>query len=280
MKIRLGVFTFTFALIGSGCAGGGELETGTTSPDKGTLLAGFREEDGRSFAIYQAPEGMLLVQQKTPAFSLPLVTPEMMSERLPSEIFSELTGEDPPAALLDVERKFAIERAPVLERAGVTDEELKQSPETAIQGATAETPVYTRSHDPDVDWFNQHFCNSADIKAGFVPAASGTSFKLAPSRVTADKLVTRTASWGYVAGFNIGSSGNIITKTSIDGRWGLSQTTLPRMVDTDVWFAGWEEVCGAFGLGCFRIPMQRTFTQGIAGFSPGEVGATCVLMMK
>jgi hypothetical protein len=280
MKMQLGRFILAFAFIGTGCAGSGDFETGTTSPEKGTLLAGFSEEDGRSFAIYRAPGNMLLVEQETPAFSTPLVTAEMMSGRLPSEVFSELTGEAPSAALLDAEQEFATERAPVVERLpAASSEELGQFPETATQASTAEAPMYTRSHDPDVDWFKQNFCNTIDIRAGFVPAITGEeTFKAVPSRVTADRLITRTASWGYVAGFNMGSSGNIVTKTVIDVEFGASNLTTPRTVNWQHWFAGWRETC-SWG-GCFKVPLQRTFTQGIAGFSPGEVGATCVYMAK
>jgi hypothetical protein len=279
MNLRSSLSALTVAFFCAGCAGGADFEADTTSAQEDSLLADF-SEGGHSIAIYRTPEGMLLIKQSTPALATPLVTAETMAGLLPSEVFSELTGEDPPAALLDAEREFAIERAPMRERLPVAQsEELGHLPETAKQVPTGEAPVHTRTHDADVQWFKTNFCNTTDVVAAFVPEADGQIVVAVPIRVTADKTVTRSGvSWGYVAGFNIGTSGNLITKSVIDVTFGRSDTTPPRSVQNQFWFSGWRETCSIGG--CFSAPMERQYKMGIVGFNPGEVGATCAIFVE
>jgi hypothetical protein len=280
MDNRLKICIAAFATSVTACSAGFETEESVI--EEGTLLAQFAR-DGHSVAIFRAKGDTLLVQQETPALSAPLLKQHSMAGRLPSEVFAEISGEPAPAVLLEAEREFGIEREPI-ETAGASDNEIQvevdaEKERASLDGPDDGPPMHVRqSGDTDFIWFAENFCaNRADIRAVFTPDPPSTpELAWAIPRRTSDRLRSKDGvSWGYVAGFNMGSSGTIITKASIDNQWGQGVVTQPRTVQQQWWFSGWREVCGPFGLGCFKIPNERHYDMGITGFDSGDVGAGC-----
>lgn len=290
MNLRLKFAPLMLALSASAC-GGEDLDAGAgaepevTSTEKGTLLAEY-VRDGSSFAIYRTVDDMMLIEQQTPALATPLLTQETIGGLLPSEAFEIIAERAAPAALLEAERELSIQPAPKLERADAEAQGVAtQLSEDADR--VPDAPVASLELNPiddDFVWFSDNFCDMQAAFDVFVPRPNGAIHSAWNfHRKTAEKMVSGgSMSWSYVAGFNVGSSGNIVTKTNIDNTWGEGKITTPRTVNQQWWFAGWRTVCsGPFDLyGCFKIANQRTFSVGITSFNPGEIGSTCGMFVR